>query len=168
MGIDPDADGSQLESGGEVVGAPVVARGKAPHLLDAIEEALDEVALAVDPSTEGEGALADRARRDVRSGIAAGDEGADAVRVISFVGDDGRSGRDGVEQLGRHRRVAGLSGRQLEAHRAPFGVDESMDLGGQAATGMSHARIGRSPFFAPAPCWWTRTQELSIMRMSPS
>ena len=40
-----------------VVGAPIVTGGDATHLFEAIEEALDDVASAVDPSAEGEGAF---------------------------------------------------------------------------------------------------------------
>ena len=38
---------------------------KRQHLLEAVKEALDEVALTIDPAAEDEGALAYRARRDV-------------------------------------------------------------------------------------------------------
>ncbi len=44
--------------GGEVnVSAPVVSRSKAAHLLDAVEEALQEITLTVAPAAEAESLL---------------------------------------------------------------------------------------------------------------
>ena len=76
--VDPETDGGKLE-GRASCRRPVVAGGKASHLIDAIDGALDQVALAVDLPADGEGVLADRPWRDVRPGLAAGDEGLDAV-----------------------------------------------------------------------------------------
>lgn len=59
--------GTDAFNSGEVVfGALVVSRCDAAEVLDAIEEALDQVALSVDPAWESEALLAVRVRRDVR------------------------------------------------------------------------------------------------------
>ena len=63
---------------------------------------------------------------------------------------------------------AGLAGCQVQADRAAFGIHEGVDLRGQPAAGMSHAAMLIAPLFVAAPCWRTRTHELSIMTMSPS
>lgn len=55
--VDPEADGCELDRSEEVVGPSVVASSQATHLFGAVEEALDDVALAIDPSTEGYGGL---------------------------------------------------------------------------------------------------------------
>lgn len=117
------------------------------HPLDAIEGAFDRVALTADPAAEGEAALSDRARRNSRPGIPAGDEEGDAVGIAGRVGDNGGAVRYGIEPSRGHRCITGLPGNRLKAHRATFRIDEGMDPGRRAATGMAHARIGKSPFF---------------------
>ena len=47
-------DVCKFESGEVIVSAPVVSRGQAAHLLDAVEEQLHEIALAIDLYTETE------------------------------------------------------------------------------------------------------------------
>jgi len=64
--------------------------------------------------------------------------------------------------------VMRLTGAQVQDDRPSLGIDQGMALGGQAAAGTSHAAIVMIPLFAVAPCWWPRTQELSIITMSPS
>ena len=45
----PDADSSELNSGEEVLGSSVVARRQTTELFDSVEEAFDQVSLAIDP-----------------------------------------------------------------------------------------------------------------------
>jgi hypothetical protein len=46
----------------------------------------------------------------------------------------------------------GLAGRERETDRSAIGIDNSVDFGGQAATGTSHAAIVFSPLFPVAAC----------------
>ena len=54
-----------------------------------------------------------------------------------------------------------LAGQKDEANEIAEGVDQSHDLGGQAATRAAYGLI-LSPPFAPVPCWWTRTSVPSM------
>jgi hypothetical protein len=81
-----------------------VARAEAAEVLDAIEEALDRVALPVDPGAEGEAILADDAGRDVRLRAPLSDRSADGVGVLGAVGDQRGAGHnEGQHLLGRWR-----------------------------------------------------------------
>jgi hypothetical protein len=55
-------------------------------VLDAVEEALNEVALPVEPAREGKALLAVGARRDVGPGILAGSGFSDGVAVVALIG----------------------------------------------------------------------------------
>ena len=86
-------------TGGEVVfGALVVTSGDAPEVLDAVEEALDEVPLPVEPAGERKALLAVGARRDVGPGILAGGGFANGVAVVAFVGEQRRALRQSFQQ----------------------------------------------------------------------
>jgi hypothetical protein len=65
------------------------------------------------------------------------------------------------------RDVAGLARRELDEDGSALLVDEGMELGGEAASGTTQTAI-ETPLFAVAPCWWTRTTEVSIIWTSPS
>ena len=81
----PAASADELDGGEIVFGAFVISRGDVPEMLDPVEEALDEIALPVKPSREGEALLAVGARRDVGPGVLAGDGLADGVAVVALV-----------------------------------------------------------------------------------
>lgn len=71
------------------------------------------------------------------------------------------------DQVLGDRDVAGLARRELDEERSALGVDEGVDLGGEPASGVTQTSID-TPLSAVAPCWWTRTTEVSIMWTSPS
>ena len=60
-----------------------------------------------------------------------------------------------------------LAGGQAEPDREALGVDERVDLGGEAAPGATETMIS-TPLFAVAACWCARMEVLSIIWMSPS
>jgi hypothetical protein len=69
------------------------------------------------------------------------------------------------------RDVAFLAGGELELDRSALPVDKRMDFCGKATSGTTQTSIKASilaPLFAVAPCWWTRTMEVSIICTSPS
>ena len=137
-------------------------------MLDAIEEALDEVALAVEPSRECEALLAIGTRGDVRPDVLAGRRRPDGVAVITLVGQQRGALGHGVEQGFGFLAVVNLAASQPEGDGTTISVNEGMDLAREAASGTSHATIIGSPFLPVAPCWWTRIQVESIITISPS
>lgn len=72
-----------------------------------------------------------------------------------------------ARQLSGAGDVAGLARRQLELDRAPLRIDEGVDLCGETASRATETTIS-TPLFPVAPCWWTRTTEVSIIWTSPS
>ena len=122
-------------------------------MFDAIEEPFDAVALAIDPATEGEGLLAIGFGRDIRLGFTLFGEAADGIRIVCAISQKRRTGPKVTQKLLGHWRVSRLACRQFHSNRPAFSVDQRMDLGRQAATRTSHARIVNAPFFALAPCW---------------
>ena len=72
-----------------------------------------------------------------------------------------------ADQVGGAGDVAGLSRCQLELDRAPLRIDEGMDFGGEPAARATETTIS-TPLFPVAPCWWTRTTEVSIIWTLPS
>lgn len=149
--LDPEACGSQSESGEEVSCEFVVARGDAPEVLELVEEAFDEVALAVDfevdRAAEPDIALA----WDVGGAACGLDEFDDAAREVSSIGEDIAAQAEPLEQGRRGRLVGGLARRQHQAHRQAVAIDDGMDLGAQSAARSSDGVI-RTPFFPPAAC----------------
>ena len=82
----PDADGGELDHGEIVCGELLVSGGDAPAVLQAVEEALDPVALAVERRAEGVALLAVAAIGDVRGGALVLDLAPDLLGE-QFVGD---------------------------------------------------------------------------------
>ena len=101
-----EADCGELECGEEVVGPPVVACSDAAEMLDAIEEPLDEVALAVNGAAEQACSLWDHARRHIGPCTAGRGVVVDCIGVVSPVGDQDRALPEIAKQLAGRRRVA--------------------------------------------------------------
>src|SRR3712207_919848 len=72
------------------------------------------------------------------------------VAVVSLVGQQGRARLQVRQKVLRCGAVMGLTGCQSNPDRATFSIHQGMDLGGQAATGTSHATIS-IPFLPVAP-----------------
>ncbi len=124
----------------------------ASEVLELVEEAFDEIALAV--QVMGYGALlpAIPLGRDVGARAMVGDAFEDGAGVIAAVGD-GVPGRHGS-------LVGGLARGEREAARQAKAVDDDVDFGAQPASRASDGVV-RTPFFPPAACWWARTTEES-------
>jgi len=67
-----------------------------------------------------------------------------------------------VEQAVGDLPVVRLPRRQAEPDREPLGIDDDVDLGGEAAARATETRI-RTPLFAVAACWCARIEVLSII-----
>lgn len=73
----PDAQGDQLDGGEEVLRVFVVAGGNTPELFDPVEEAFDQIPLAIDPGGKGERPAPIGSDRDVGPSPVLFDQGAD-------------------------------------------------------------------------------------------
>ena len=123
-----------------------MAGRNASEVLELVEEAFDEIALAVE--VMGCGAL-----------LPAISLGRD-VGARAMVGD-GVPGRLKAVKEGRHGSlVGGLARGENEAARQAKAVDDDVDFGAQPVSRASDGVI-RTPFFPPAACWWARTTEES-------
>ncbi len=118
-------------------------------MLDFEEEALDEVALAVERIVAGylRGCFSGR---DDRHGALACDRVAQMRGVVAFVAKDvlGREVGDQAFGLGD---IAGLAGCQDEAQGIAQCIDDGMNLGGQSAARATDRASFRPPFL-PAAC----------------
>ncbi len=144
--FDPEADAGKGDCGEEVSCELVMAGRDASEVLELVEEAFDEVALAV--QVIGHRALlpAVPLGRDVG-----------ARAMVS----DGVPGRLKAVKEGRHGSlVGGLARSEHEAARQAKAVDDDVDFGAQPASRASDGVI-RTPFFPPAACWWAHTTEAS-------
>ena len=122
-------------------------------MLELVEEALDQIALAVEPLLPAVAASCSTGRvGNVGFGTLGADVGSDPVGVVGLVGDDDGPALEIVQQDGRALRVVGLTRRDQEAERAALLVDKRMDSGGEPASAATHATIS-TPLFAPAACW---------------
>ncbi len=145
----PDSDGGECQAG-EVVGIGlVVSGGEAAEVFNPVEEPLHAIALPVNPGAEGEAVLADGARWDVRPSAALIGFCADRIGVVGAICDQRRALAEVGQQFSRNRRVPGLTWCQNQPHRTPEPVDQSVDLGAQAAARAAHS----APFSDGAPCW---------------
>ena len=103
-------------------------------MLDAIEEAFDEIALAIDPAREGEALLAVGTRRDIGPSVLAAGGLADGVAVISSVGEQRGALRQGFEQRLGFLAVVNLSAGQAQGNGTTVSVNEGVDLAREAAS----------------------------------
>lgn len=136
-------------------------------MLELAEEAFDQIAFAIEPLAEAGFPFAIGFGGDVRHRALHFDEVADAICVISLVGQNDGARIKAIQQAEGGRSVMGLPRCQAEPDREPLRVDNRVDLGREPASGATETMIS-IPFFAVAACWWARTEVLSIIWMSPS
>jgi hypothetical protein len=126
------------------------------------EEALDQVALAVEPLGEARLPFAVGFCGNVGRGALLLDQRAEAISVISLVGQHDRAGAEMIEQLVGDLAVMRLAGGQAEPDREALRVDDGVDFGREPAARATETVIS-TPLFAVAACGWTRTEVLSII-----
>ena len=140
-----------MQAGEEIARGFFVAGRDASELFDELKETLDEVALGV----EGEVAIASdlAVRFGGMTGLMArtsrlSNEG---VGVVALVAEEGFGLRFGREGFGLGD-VVDLAAGEAERQRVAQGVDDHMDLGGQAAARAAYGLV-EPPFLrAPALC----------------
>jgi hypothetical protein len=108
-----------------------VACCDAPEVFDFEEEALDEVAFAVERVVAVD-LWGGGSGRDDCDRVLSGDDIAERFRVIAFVAEDMIGWQIGDQSLGVGV-VTGLTGRENEPEGVAQGIDDGVDLGGQPA-----------------------------------
>jgi hypothetical protein len=146
-----DDSGSQLHSGNKISGEFVVACGDSSKVLEFIEEALDEVAFAVEREIANPVGFAVRFWRDDRSDFALGQGGDKRIGVEGLVGDQG-VGIGGFNQIRGARQIMGLTWGEDQVDRIAKSIDKSVDFGCQSAARPAD-RLRAVFFRAPALCW---------------
>ena len=127
---------------------PVVSEGDALEVLEAAEQAFDEVALFVERPVVAVLDFAVRARRDDGLGASCGQPLAQFGAVIAPVGDQVPGRRQGADAgLGRHVITDIARGQQQHAGTAPA-IDHRVELGIGAAARDPYA-AAEPPFLRP-------------------
>jgi hypothetical protein len=142
--------------------ASFIPCGDAPKLLEATEEALNDMTLTISMTIIGTLLKARFARRD--GGLCPGrlDASNKSVRVIAFIRDhliDLKS----CNERRCLRNVVHLTIRKAPTQGIAQRINDHMNLGAQSAT-RSADGLRTFFFWAPAACWWARTMVLSSIR----
>lgn len=168
---EPEANGGQEEHDEEVVSTFFIASGDSPVLLEAVDEAFDDVASSVDRPVERSTALL-----GASSWNGVGDAASSQVRPVRLAGvalvaDDAiwsearpaswTSNGALLHKSREHRRVMSLSRRQVEGNRLALSFAAEVDFRGVASSTTTQGFRRWVPPFAPAACWCARTDVLS-------
>ncbi len=135
-------------------------------MLELAEEALDQIALAIDRRIDGALDFAVATGRDVGLAASAPDQVDDRLSIVAAVGDESARRRQAAQQPRANRLVGGLARRDDKADRQAVLVDDGVDLGRQSSTRTADGVI-LAPFLPPAACWWARTMDESIRCREP-
>ena len=120
--LDPVEGGGEAEDAHEGSGGFLIAGCDGAPFLEARPQALDAVAIVVDPARAGHGRLV-ALGRDRRPGALVPDELAERVRGIAFVADDpSRDIRQAIDQILGQGEFVGLTWSQNEADRPPGSI----------------------------------------------
>jgi len=149
----PDSapNGSEGDRGKEVSGKLVVAGGDPPEMLELVEEALDEIALAVEFWIDGAHDPYIALRGDVGCGAAGGEELDDGAGTVAAVGNGLAGGPQAFDQCREGGLVGGLTGREHQANGKAVAIDHGVDFCAQSSARAADGMI-RAPFFPPAAC----------------
>jgi hypothetical protein len=129
-------------------------------VLEFAEEALDQIALAINAPVDGAVDEALAGGWDVSLCPAGSDEFEQCIGIIAAVGNN-MTALQAIEKVWRGSQIMGLAGCQHEPNRQAILIDQCVDLGAQSATRTADGVIF-APFFPPAACWWARMIELSM------
>ena len=121
-------------------------------MLQFVEEALDEVALAIELGGYGSLDFPCPHGRDVRPSAGGGHKIDDEPGVVSAVGNEVSVGGELGDQFRDRRVIGGVSGAEDDPQRQTALVDNRVDLGTQSSTRTANGVI-RAPFLPPAACW---------------
>ena len=119
-------------------------------MLELAEEALDEIALAIDAPVDGTMHEPMTGRGNVGLGSAGADQFEQRIGVITAVGND-VAAFETFKQKRSGSQIVSLSRGQHQAHRQAVLIHEGIDLGAQSATRAADGVIF-APFLPPAAC----------------
>jgi len=141
----------------------VVAGGDGAVDLEMTDQALDAVALPIDPLVPADRCLAVRARWDHRPDAGVMETVADGIAIVALVGDQvagpcfgERAERFELGAIGR------LAAGEVEDEREAAGITETVNLTGEPAPRAAKSLFA-SPPFAPAAETWPRTVVESML-----
>ena len=156
-----------MNHGEEVLRQFVIAGGNASEVFQLGEEALDQIALSVEPCAEVGFRPPIGLWRDVGERPFVAEGCPYTVGIIGLVRQHDCSGDDMIEQIISRLPIMALPGGQAQSDREALPVDDRVDFGRKPASGATETMIS-IPLFAVAACWWARTEVLSIIWMSRS
>ena len=157
----PDSGRSECDGSQEVPREFVVSRGDPSEVFELAEEALDEIAVAIEAWIDRSLGLAVTLGRDVSLAAALADQIDQMLPVIAAIGDHHGGWMQTFEQSWCGSFVGCLPRRESETDRQSTLIDDNMDLAGQPSPRTADGVI-RTPFLPPAACWWARTMDESI------
>ena len=139
-----------MDASHEISGELVVTRCDGAKVLEFVEEALDEVALAIESEVARQRNRAAGMGRNDRSDLSVGEGLDEAIGVIGLVTDQSRW--IGILEQGFcASEVAGLAWRKHQLDGIAQGIDERVNFGAQSAT-RSADRLLAVFLRAPALC----------------
>jgi len=150
----------------------LIARCNRPPFFYTGPEALDEVAVLVDPGRTRHRCLV-APGRDGRTRAEAPDQHAEGMRGIAAIGHDPQHhGGEKAQQNRRHRQLMGLSGRQRKADCSPRAVHDDGGLGGEAAARAAQRLTliplrGRRPLFGRTGGFLVRPDRAAVEERHP-
>jgi hypothetical protein len=109
---EPESGGGDGDGSEEVACELVVARGDAAEMLELVEEALDEVALAIDVGIDDARDAHVALAWDVCGGAVGLDQLDDRAGEEAAISDDMMGELETIDQLRKGRLVGGLAGRE--------------------------------------------------------
>lgn len=122
-------------------------------MFDPVKEPLDQIALPVDPSGEGEALFAVGLRRDVGPSLPFSCLCPDSVAVIALVGKKNVTLAEVIGQRVGLGTIGNLAAGQAKVDGSAFRIDKRVDFAREPTTGTSHATIVCIPLFPVAACW---------------
>lgn len=136
-------------------------------MLEFGKEALNQIALAVEPLAEAGLPLSTGFSRDIGRSALFLDQRADAISIVGLVGEHDHVRPKVVEQIVRDLAIMCLPSGQAEPDREALRIDDRVDFGREPTSGTTETMIS-IPLFAVAACWCARMEVLSIIWMLPS
>jgi hypothetical protein len=140
-----------MNSGEEISCEFVISRGDCPEMFEFVEEAFDEIALAIKREVARAWDFAVGLGGNHGGDVSPGKGLDQHVGVVSLVPDQ-RLRLDIVKQRLRAGQIVSLAWGEHQRDGVAEGIDERMDFGGQSAAG-STDRLFAVFFRAPALCW---------------
>ena len=140
-----------MDAGEEIPCEFVVAGGDSAKVLEFVEEALDQIAFAIEYEVAVPRSLAIGGWRNHRADLPPVESLDQPIGIVSLVADQSLR-IDVFDQRLCASQIVGLPGREPQHDGVAKGIDQRVDFGGQPAA-RSADRLLAVFFRAPALCW---------------